>query len=608
MEVGNHLILIGAALVLLSIMAGMLSSRVGAPLLLVFLGLGMLAGEDGLGGIQFNNFAFAYLAGSIALAVILFDGGLRTRYSSFRVAWWPSLVLATFGVVLTAAITAVAAHLFAGLNMLQSILLGSIVGSTDAAAVFMLLNQSGRGLQRRVQATLEIESGINDPMAIFLTVACVELLVSGAATPEPQHGWVLIREFTLQMAGGAVFGFLGGHAISIVINRVAVAPGLYPILALAGALFLFGAAQSVGASGFVAVYLAGLILGNRPHRAEQSISRFHDGMAWLSQIAMFLMLGLLVTPARLLDALVPALAISAVLMLVARPVAVWLCLLPFRFNRAEVGFASWVGLRGAVPIFLATVPVTFGVEGGLFFFDVAFVVVLASLVLQGWTVTISARTLGLDVPPQPETPTRTEIDLPHEFGRNITGYVVDGQARIVGQELDKLAMPQKSELVSAFRAGHRLDPGAGHRLREGDYLLAIAPPDQMSALDRLFAKRRQSGSDSALLGEFEIDGDAAVPTVMALYELQVEPEEQSLTIGELLRRRIDRMPVQGDRVRVGDLELIVRSMDGDRIATVGLQLDPEHQPRRGLAALPAKVRRWFPRLSRRRGRRRGAES
>ena len=608
MEVGNHLILIGAALVLLSIMAGMLSSRIGAPLLLVFLGLGMLAGEDGPGGIQFDNFDFAYLAGSIALAVILFDGGLRTRYSSFRVAWWPSLVLATFGVVLTASITAVAAHLFAGLNMLQALLLGAIVGSTDAAAVFMLLNQSGRGLQRRVQATLEIESGINDPMAIFLTVACVELLVSGATAPAPEHGWVLLQEFTLQMAGGCAIGFVGGHALSAVVNRLSVAPGLYPILALAGALFLFGGAQTVGASGFVAVYLAGLILGNRPHRAEQSISRFHDGMAWLAQIAMFLMLGLLVTPARLVNALVPALAISAVLMLVARPVAVWLSLLPFRFNRAEVGFVSWVGLRGAVPIFLATVPVTYHLPGGLFFFDVAFVVVLASLVLQGWTVTVSARTLGLDLPPQPETPTRTEIDLPRAFGRNITGYVVGDQARIVGQELDKLAMPQNSEVVSAFRAGHRLEPGAGHRLREGDYLLAIAPPEQMAALDRLFARRRQSGPDSGLLGEFEIDGDAAVPTVMALYELRVAPEEQSLTVGELLRRRIGRMPVQGDRVRIGDLELIVHTLDGDRITTVGLELDPEHLPRRGLAALPAKMRRWFPRLSRRRGKRQGAAS
>jgi cell volume regulation protein A len=604
-EVGNHLILISAALVLLSIMAGLLSSRIGAPLLLVFLGLGMLAGEDGPGGIQFDNFRLAYLAGSIALAVILFDGGLRTRYSSFRVVFWPALLLATIGVVLTAGITAVAGHLAADLNWAQALLLGAIVGSTDAAAVFLLLHQSGTGLQRRVQATLEIESGINDPMAIFLTVACVELLLTGATAPEPKHGWLLLQEFTLQLIGGGAMGFVGGHALSVMVNRLSVAPGLYPILVLAGVLFLFGGAQTVGASGFLAVYVAGLILGNRPHRAEQGISRFHDGVAWLAQIIMFLMLGMLVTPTRLVNALVPALAIAAVLMLVARPIAVWLCLAPFRFKRAEIGFVSWVGLRGAVPIFLATVPVLAGLPNGRFFFDVAFVVVLASLVLQGWTVTVSARTLGLDLPPQPETPTRTEIDLPAALRRNLTGYTVGEQARAVGQPLATLATPPGSEIMSVFRNGGRLAQDAGQKLMEGDYLLVIAPPEQTAVLDRLFAARRPATPDHGRLGEFEVDGDAAVGAMAALYGLQVEPEEQSLGVGELLRRRIGRMPVEGDRVRIGELELIVHAIDGTRISKVGLELDPEHQPRRGLAALPAKLRRWFPGLSRR-SKKRGA--
>jgi cell volume regulation protein A len=601
-EVGSHLILIGAALVLLSIMAGLLSSRVGAPLLLVFLGLGMLAGEDGPGGLDFDNFHVAYMAGSLALAVILFDGGLRTRFSSFRVVWWPAFLLATVGVIITAALTAVAAQFFAGLSWLEAVLVGSIVGSTDAAAVFLLLHQSGMGLQRRVQATLEIESGINDPMAIFLTVACVELLAGGAATLEPRDGWLLLWDFVLQMLGGGAIGFVGGHALVAVVNRLSIVPGLYPILALAGALFLFAGAQTLGASGFLAVYIAGLILGNRPHRAEQSISRFHDGMAWLVQIGMFLMLGLLVTPTRLVDALQPALIIAAVLMLVARPVAVWLCLAPFRFTRTEIAFVSWVGLRGAVPIFLATVPVLAGLPGGLFFFDVAFVVVLASLVLQGWTVAVSARTLDLDLPPQPETPTRTEIDLPVSFGRNLTGYMVRGQARIVGQELDKLALPPDADIVSAFRAGRRLEPGAGHHLMEGDYVLAIAPPERMATLDKLFATRRTSGRNTGLLGEFEVDGDAQVTAVMALYDLQVEPEERGLRLGELLEGRIGRMPVEGDRVRLGELELIVHTIEDDRIVKVGLELDPEHQPRRGLMAVPAMLRRWRGRVDDWRGR------
>ncbi len=601
MEIGNQLILVGAALVLLSIVAGLVSSRVGAPLLLVFLGLGMLAGEDGPGGIQFDNFRSAYLIGSVSLAVILFDGGLRTRYASFRVALWPALLLATVGVVVTAAITAVAAHVFAGFGWLQSLLVGSVVASTDAAAVFLLLHLNGMGLQRRVRATLEIESGINDPMAVFLTIACVELLASGAGAPDTAYGWLLARDFVIQMLGGGAIGFAGGHALAAMVNRLSVAPGLYPILVLAGALFLFGGAQTLGASGFLAVYLAGLILGNRPHRAKQGISRFHDGMAWLAQIVMFLMLGMLVTPARLLQALEPALAIAAVLMLLGRPLAVLLCLVPFRFKPAELAFVSWVGLRGAVPIFLATLPVLAGLPGGRVFFDVAFVVVLASLVLQGWTVAVSARTLDLDLPPEPETPARTEIDLPPAIGRNVTGYTIGADARAIGRPLDGLALPPQSELLSSFRGDRRLVPADGHRLEEGDYLLAIAPPDQASALDRLFAARTPAAASTAdLLGVFEVGGEVAVPAVVALYDLAAEPAELALTLGELLRRRIGRRPVEGDRVHVGTIDLIVRAMAEERIVKVGIELDPEQLPRRGLAAVLPVLRGWWRAAVRRR--------
>lgn len=601
MEIGSQLILVGASLVLLSIFAGQISSRIGAPLLLVFLGFGMLAGEDGPGGIVFDNFRLTYLFGSISLAVILFDGGLRTHYASFRIALWPSLLLATIGVLVTAGLTAVAAQYFAGLNWLEALLVGSIVGSTDAAAVFMLLRLNGMGLQRRVGATLEIESGVNDPMAVFLTIACVELVAVGTTGLTPELGVELLRDFTLQMLGGAAIGMAGGYALVALINRLSVAPGLYPILALAGAMFLFGMAQTLHASGFLAVYLAGLIVGNRPHRADQSISRFHDGMAWLAQIIMFLILGLLVTPSELPRALVPALAIAAVLMLVARPVAVWLCLAPFRFKWTEITFVSWVGLRGAVPIFLATIPVLAGLPGGRLFFDVAFVVVLASLVLQGWTVAVAARTLGLQLPPQPETPTRAELDLPATFGRNVTGYTVGRNARVEDEELDALKLPGRSELLSAFRNGVRLGAGAGHKLQAGDYVLAVAPPDQSTALDRLFAARPEAqAATEGLLGEFEMDGDASVAAVGALYGLDVAVEERSLGVGELLRRRIGRRPVVGDRVRLGAVELVVGAMDDDgRITKVGVELDPEHLPRRGLAALPAKLRRWYRAASRR---------
>jgi cell volume regulation protein A len=315
---------------------------------------------------------------------------------------------------------------------------------------------------------------------------------------------------------------------------------------------------------------------------------------------MFLILGLLVTPSELPRALVPSLVIAAVLMLVARPVAVWLCLAPFRFKWTEITFVSWVGLRGAVPIFLATIPVLAGLPGGRVFFDVAFVVVLASLVLQGWTVAVAARTLGLELPPQPETPTRAELDLPATFGRNVTGYIVGENARAEDEELDGLKLPGRSELLSVFRNGVRLGSGAGHKLQAGDYVLAVAPPDQSTALDRLFAARPEAAaSTEGLLGEFEMDGEASVAAVGALYGLDVAVEERSLGVGELLRRRIGRRPVVGDRVRLGAVELVVGAMDGERIAKVGVELDPEHLPRRGLAALPAKLRRWYGRAARR---------
>jgi cell volume regulation protein A len=408
MDLGSHLILIGAGLVTLSIFAGIVSSRIGAPLLLVFLVLGMLAGEDGPGGIPFDDFRFAYLLGSTALAVILFDGGLRTSFASFTSVLWPALVLATVGVVVTAVVTGAAAAVVLGLDWVEALLVGSVVASTDAAAVFFLLHLKGARLKERVGSTLEIESGLNDPMAIFLTLACVTLITTGAEGTTLTTADTFARQFIVQITGGTIAGAVGGMVLVHLINRLPLASGLYAIFALSGALVIFGGTQEFGGSGFLAVYIAGLIVGNRRHRGTLLIARFHDGLSWLCQIAMFLMLGLLVTPSRLIPLLIPALAIALVLILVSRPTAVLLCLLPFGFQRRELMFVSWVGLRGAVPIFLATIPVIAGVEHADEIFAVAYVVVLVSLVVQGWTVTMAARRLGLDLPPPPPPPQRSE--------------------------------------------------------------------------------------------------------------------------------------------------------------------------------------------------------
>ncbi|HVO15521.1 MAG TPA: potassium/proton antiporter, partial [Alphaproteobacteria bacterium] len=416
MDFINQITLLGAGLVILSIVAGMVTTRTGAPLLLVFLALGMLAGGDGPGGILFDDFAATYVVGSTALAIILFDGGLRTPRASFRLAGWPALLLASLGVLITAGLTGAFAVVLLGLPWLVALLIGSIVASTDAAAVFLLLHMRGMRLKERVSATLELESGLNDPMAVFLTVTCVELLVSGVS----DVGWPLLGDLglkiALQLLGGAVIGVIGGYVLLWVINRAVLAPGLYPILAVASALLIYAGAQTLGASGFLAAYLAGIVLGNHRHRATQSINRFHDGLAWLSQIVMFLMLGLLVTPSELLPTLLPSLGIAIFLIVLGRPIAVWLCLLPFRYSWQERLFISWVGLRGAVPIFLGTIPLLAFIPGAQVYFGVAYVVVLTSLVVQGWTVAPVARWLDLELPPLPPAPQRTDIVMDEDAG------------------------------------------------------------------------------------------------------------------------------------------------------------------------------------------------
>lgn len=593
MDLGNQIILIGTALVVLSIFAGFVSARIGAPVLLVFLALGMLAGEDGPGGILFDDFRLAYIVGSVSLAIILFDGGLRTKRSSFRIALWPSLVLATVGVVLTAGIVAVAAVWLLGFGWLEGMLIGAIVGSTDAAAVFFLLHLHGLGLQQRVSATLELESGMNDPMAIFLTVACIELLHAGEAAPT----WATLIDLVRQLGGGAAVGFGGGYILLWLVRRLKIASGLYPILAVSVALFFFAAAQLVDASGYMAIYIVGLILGNTRHPAAEIINRFHDGLAWLSQIVMFLMLGLLVTPSRLLPEIWPALLIAAVLMFLARPVAIGLCIWPFRFTWREIAFVSWVGLRGAVPIFLATLPLLAGLPGGRAYFDIAFVVVLASLVLQGWTVPLIARTLGLDLPSQAVLPERAALDVPQTIDRDIAGFTLGSRSAAAQHAYGELPLPNRTRVLSVIRQGTVLDRAQVERLQAGDYVLAVAPAAEMEKLERLFATRE--GADPiGVFGEFVLDGAAAVAAVNDLYGLGLSPEEAVGDLAGFLRRRLGRTPVVGDRVRVGEVELVVREMTDSRVLKAGLEVAPGERPRRGLAALPGLLRRWRARLGR----------
>ncbi len=386
----HDLMLFAGALGLASIFAGLVSARFNAPLLLVFLGIGMLAGEDGPGGVGFSDFGTAYLVGSIALATILFAGGLETKRSMLRAAFWPAALMATGGVVITTAIVAAAAVWLFDVPWVTGLAIGAALAPTDAAAVNLLLRRAQAALPHRVTALLEVESGLNDPMSVFLMIALVPLMI----TPEPLHPAAAALLLVEEMGGGAVLGLAGGFALLALLRRLSADAPIFPVMAFFAIMMLFGLAQTLGASGFLAVYLMGMVVGTHPYRERQRLEQFYDAFAWIAQIALFLMLGLLVTPHDLLPAAPAILAMSAVLILVARPVAAFACLLPFGFSLRETSFASWVGLRGAVPIFLTIIPVLQGVQDAQQLFGVAFGIVVTSLVVQGWTIGHAARLLG----------------------------------------------------------------------------------------------------------------------------------------------------------------------------------------------------------------------
>jgi NhaP-type Na+/H+ and K+/H+ antiporter len=390
MDGAHELILVGAGLGVLSILAGLASRRLGAPVLLVFLVLGMLAGEDGPGGILYADFSSAYLIGSVALAVILFDGGLKTHLSMLRLAVWPALALAVVGVGISATIVAGAVMLLAGIPFVMAMLFGAAVAPTDAAAVATLLRRARLALPERIVALLEVESGLNDPMSIFLTIFVIHIIVEPAWASWTNAGLLFARE----MLGGGLLGLGGGWVLVLLLRKLRLEAATAMVLALAFSLALFAFAQVLGTSGFLAIYLAGVIAGATEHRARREVEHFFEGFAWLAQIVLFLMLGLLVTPHLLVPFVPSGIVVAIVLIVLARPIAVFACLLPFGYSLRESAFASWVGLRGAVPIYISIIPALADPDRDARLFAGVFIVVVVSLIIQGWTIGAAARLLG----------------------------------------------------------------------------------------------------------------------------------------------------------------------------------------------------------------------
>jgi cell volume regulation protein A len=562
--------LVATALVLLAAFSSLIAFRFGAPLLLLFLGIGLAAGVDGL-GIEFSNFPLAYVIGSLALAVILFDSGYGTSLQSFKLSAAPAITLATVGVLLTTVIFGLAAHLLLGLGYLQGFLLGAIVGSTDAAAVFFLLRIGGINIRDRVRSSLEVESGTNDPMAIFLTVALVELIASGGDTNG--FGLDLLMHFGRQMGIGVVFGLLGGMVIVFILRRMQVERGLAPIFMLALALMIFSFTGMMDGSGFLAVYVAGIYTGSRKLPSSITISRFQDGMTWLAQIIMFLLLGLLATPSQFLGILLPAVVLALFLIFVARPLAVWLCLLPFDFTQRETGFIAWVGLRGAVSILLGILPIVGNLENGQIFFNTAFIVVMISLVIQGWTIKPVAKRLGLIIPPRIGAIDKVELDLPGTANHELLAYrVVKGSPVLRGERIPRWAMPS---LV--IRDGKSMRYQYAGRLRENDHVYLFIAPSYSKLLDRLFATEAAvADDDTEFFGTFAISPGTQVKNLDEAYgPLSVSESERGKTVAELITQRVGGRADYADRVRLGTIVLIVRDIDEHgHIASVGVSLEP----------------------------------
>src|SRR5216683_363672 len=498
-------ILLGAVLVMAGILSSLLALRFGAPLLLVFLFIGMIAGDSGPGQLRFDDVRATYLVGSVALALILFDGGLRTRFQSIRTVLAPSMVLATIGVLLTALITAPVAKYVLDLNWTEALLVGAVVASTDAAAVFLLVHAQGLRLRPRVGATLEVESGTNDPFAVFLTLMLVELISIGESSA--LH---VALEFGREAVLGAIVGITGGRLV-------------------------------------------------------------------------------LLSPQRLVVSIIPSVIVALVLMLVARPLAVFLCLAPFRFSWREKVFIAWTGLRGAVAIFLASIPMLVGLSKAYLYFDVAFVVVIISLLLQGWTLAAAARRLHVALPRAERGPRRVELDLPGQLEQELVGYSVRPKSLYFRRGL----IPSWSKPTLVIRDQHILSPTEADPVLPGDYIYLLAPPEKAESLDRFFVDMLPSTApDPHLLGDFTVSGEVTLGDIAATYGVTVDAEQAKLTLADYFDVHLDHAPKEGATLALDSIVLVARSISGGRVNVVGLRLPEEEEdaaPLTRMASLKRKL-------------------
>lgn len=559
----DQLILLAAVLILLGVVSSKASARLGLPVLVLFMLVGILAGDGGIGGIVFNDAITAHALGSLALAFILFDGGLHTAASAIKVVWKPSALLATLGVLITALVTGVAAAWILNLPLLEGLLLGSIVGSTDAAAVFSQMRNAGLRIRARIKDLLEVESASNDPMAIFLTVGLLEVLVNQIPV-----GAGFIKLFVMQMGLGAIVGVGVGRAGVWLINRIHLnATGLYTVMVASIGLLSFGTAANLGGSGFLAIYLTGIVVGNSRFVFQRGSFLFIDGLAWLSQITMFVVLGLLSNPKELLEVWKEGLAIASVLVLVARPLAVLPVLIPMGYSTREISFVSWVGLRGSVPIILAIFPLVFGLPGAPLIFNVVFFVVLISAIVQGGSMPMVARWLGVAEPASAAPAATLEITSLADVDTDIVEYTLSHSSRAVGRRISRMALPDGVVVAMIARGREVIPPRGSTLLQEGDHLFVMQRPGTGAFVERAFSSRSET-VEALPTGKLRLKGSTTACDLIDVYDITLDAD-RNCTLEQLIKQELPN-PEVGQKIELNGLVLSVKEMVGTRISTVAI--------------------------------------
>jgi len=472
-------LILSGLLLLAGVLASKISARLGVPALLLFLGLGMLAGSEGPGGIVLEDPAVAQMIGTVALAYILFSGGADTSWREVRPVLASGVSLATVGVVLTAAVTGLVAYVALDVPLAVALLLGATVSSTDAAAVFSILRSRSVGLRGRLKPLLELESGANDPMAVLLTIGIIEWITAGGLGPAQMIGFLLA-----QLLLGLIGGLIVAWAVVWFLRRVYLdQQGLYPVVTVSTVALCFALTAQVGGSGFLAVYVAGLVVGNADIAHRRRLAEFHDAVAWFMQIILFLVLGLLVFPSQLPQVAGNALVVLVVLTFLARPLAVLVCL-PRGWSVRERLLIAWVGLRGAAPILLATFPLVAGVQQAAVVFDVVFFVVLASVLVQGSMIPTVARLLGVDAPVEPEEPLAVEAVHEEQSQLELVDVQLGVDAPAAGRRVVELDLPENALIVLLTRGDDRVIPQGTTKLAAGDRITVLAAPEDVADLRR----------------------------------------------------------------------------------------------------------------------------